>query len=197
MPKIVDKEQMRQTIFDASISAFTIDGFHNTTMEKIAKKAGIAKGTLYLYFKSKDELIVSITDQYFEKLKKKLIPLTLFNTTDSFLSHIETSLLVNEDESKFIPVFFEVFGPSFSSPKFRKKYDDFFKEVSDFYVENLESLQNSGSINTKLKPQSLGRVLVSMIDGVVLHKGLFQIEDSSYKQMTTEMINLLDCAWSR
>ena len=48
-----DKER---TILRSAASAFARNGFSNTTMEDIAKRAGVAKGTLYLYFKSKHDL---------------------------------------------------------------------------------------------------------------------------------------------
>jgi len=191
MPKIVDKELMSQQIINASLQAFVKYGFYNTSMAKIAKEMNIAKGTLYLYFKSKEQLIETITDQYFENLKEKLIPSHFFKTPDMLLSHIEKSLLINDDESKFIPIFFEVFGPSFSSDEFITKYNQFFNEIADFYIRNFEILLDKGKINSQLEPKYFGRVLVSMLDGIVLHKGFFQMEDAYYNKMVKETIGLL------
>ena len=191
MPKIVDKELMSQKIVAASLQAFVKFGFYNTSMAKIAKETGIAKGTLYLYFKSKEELINKITDEYFDTLKKKLIPNKLFEAPDMLLFHIKKSLLVNDNDSKFIPVFFEVFGPSFSSDDFVEKYSGFFSEVASFYKENLTYLQNKGLISKDLDPKYFGRALVSIMDGVVLHKGLFKIENTFYSRIIEEVIGLL------
>jgi len=191
MPKIVDKELMSQQIVFASLQAFLKFGFHNTSMAKIAKEMGIAKGTLYLYFKSKEELINKITDQHFDKLKNTLIPQKFFESPDTLLSHIEKSLLINDDDSKFIPIFFEVFGPSFSTDDFVEKYSDYFTEIADFYIKNLTLLQNQGLINKDLDPKYFGRVLISMMDGVVLHKGFFNIDKSSHIRMIQEVIGLL------
>ena len=47
----------KQAIFDATLRLITERGFHATPTSRIAKEAGIAAGTLYLYFKSKDELL--------------------------------------------------------------------------------------------------------------------------------------------
>lgn len=62
MPKIVDKKLMRENIMRSSVDCFLEFGFNDTTMDMIAKNAGIAKGTLYIYFSSKQELISVITD---------------------------------------------------------------------------------------------------------------------------------------
>ena len=43
------------------------EGLHHLSMHKLAKEAGIAAGTIYLYFKSKDELLVQFTRRVFNK----------------------------------------------------------------------------------------------------------------------------------
>jgi len=63
-------------------------------MEKIAKEAGIAKGTLYLYFSSKEELTQGISKIHFSKLKVRLVPHNYFTTLDELLKHIEDALLI-------------------------------------------------------------------------------------------------------
>ncbi|MCK5829339.1 MAG: TetR/AcrR family transcriptional regulator [Methylococcales bacterium] len=196
MPKIVDKAQMRQAILSASLKAFLIDGIHKTTMDKIAKKAGIAKGTLYLYFKSKEELIETITKQYFEKLKSKLIPQQFFDTPDSLLEHIKKSLCINEDESQYIAVIIEVFGASFSSSVLREKHSLFLMEVSNFYEKNLQALRDNKLINKDINPKNFSRLLISLMDGIIFHQYLFQTENSNQQQMINDVIDLFECGLS-
>ncbi|MGD8405674.1 MAG: TetR/AcrR family transcriptional regulator [Anaerolineales bacterium] len=57
-----EQQRRRKEIFDASAHLFLDNGFHETTMREIADAAEIGKSTLYDYFKSKDEIIIS----YFE-----------------------------------------------------------------------------------------------------------------------------------
>lgn len=52
-----------ELILDAAIKLFRHYGYRRTSMEDIAREAGVAKGTLYLYFESKDQLFRSLTDQ--------------------------------------------------------------------------------------------------------------------------------------
>jgi len=47
---------------DAARSCFSRNGFHNTTTADIAKAAGVAQGTFYLYFPTKDDVIVALAD---------------------------------------------------------------------------------------------------------------------------------------
>lgn len=52
-----EKEERRQAIIDAAEKLFYKNGFENTTMDEIADETELSKGTLYLYFKSKNELL--------------------------------------------------------------------------------------------------------------------------------------------
>jgi TetR/AcrR family transcriptional regulator, fatty acid metabolism regulator protein len=49
-----------QQIIDAAIRVFARTGFYNSRVSDIAREAGIASGTIYLYFKTKDEILVTL-----------------------------------------------------------------------------------------------------------------------------------------
>jgi len=49
-----------QQIIDAAIRVFARNGYYNSRVSDIAKEAGIAAGTIYLYFKTKDEILVTL-----------------------------------------------------------------------------------------------------------------------------------------
>jgi TetR/AcrR family transcriptional regulator, repressor of fatR-cypB operon len=49
--------ERREAILDAALHSFVDRGFHGTAMPEIAKRAGIAAGTIYHYFASKEELV--------------------------------------------------------------------------------------------------------------------------------------------
>ena len=74
-----EKQQRRKSIIDAAEKIFFQKGFDNTTMDEIAEEAELSKGTLYLYFKSKEELFLEIikrgekilTDLFFKAIKRK------------------------------------------------------------------------------------------------------------------------------
>jgi AcrR family transcriptional regulator len=56
-----EKERRRQQIIVAAKRIFSEKGFNKTTMEDIAKEAELSPGTIYLYFKNKEELSVSLS----------------------------------------------------------------------------------------------------------------------------------------
>jgi TetR/AcrR family fatty acid metabolism transcriptional regulator len=58
----------RERILRAAVKVFARSGFYAARVSEVAKAAGVADGTIYLYFKSKDELLVSLFEDRVEKL---------------------------------------------------------------------------------------------------------------------------------
>jgi TetR/AcrR family fatty acid metabolism transcriptional regulator len=57
------KEAKRERILDAAVLEIARHGYYGTTVSTIARRAGVADGTIYLYFKSKEEMLVSIFER--------------------------------------------------------------------------------------------------------------------------------------
>jgi AcrR family transcriptional regulator len=57
-------DDKRQRIVDAARKRFRYYGVKKTTMQEIARDADVAVGTLYLYFKDKDDLLIAATEEY-------------------------------------------------------------------------------------------------------------------------------------
>ncbi|MEA4884997.1 MAG: TetR/AcrR family transcriptional regulator [Clostridia bacterium] len=60
--------EKRRQILDASEHVFAENGFHTSTMDQVADAAGVAKGTIYLYFASKKELLSELVEDRIAKL---------------------------------------------------------------------------------------------------------------------------------
>lgn len=57
---ILNKQIKKSKLIDSAYSLFTDKGIFKTTIDDIVKKAGVAKGTFYLYFKDKDEILSEV-----------------------------------------------------------------------------------------------------------------------------------------
>lgn len=64
-------EQRRADILDAAVRLFGVRGFNETTVEEIAEAAGVAKGTIYLYFPSKDHILMALKKRFHEGLQAR------------------------------------------------------------------------------------------------------------------------------
>ena len=68
-----EKERMKRAILNASQQLFFKKGYQSVSVESIAKKAQISKGTVYLYFNSKEEIYAQILLNDIEKFHKKAL----------------------------------------------------------------------------------------------------------------------------
>ena len=59
-------------IIEAAVKVFAENGYHQSKISKIAEVAGVATGSVYLYYKSKEDIVLKIFDQLWSKLSQEL-----------------------------------------------------------------------------------------------------------------------------
>jgi TetR/AcrR family fatty acid metabolism transcriptional regulator len=86
-PRKSDSDGKRQVILDASLTVFAARGFHEATMDEIASASGVAKGTLYRYFASKEDLLEQLLSEAGSKIMERFGG--VFSGSDNVLDHIQ------------------------------------------------------------------------------------------------------------
>ena len=66
------KQKTKQAILDAAIALFSTNGFENTSIEELAKTAGVGKGTVYGYFQTKKEILYAFCEYELDQIHKEL-----------------------------------------------------------------------------------------------------------------------------
>ena len=64
------KQEKKERIIEAAVKVFAQKGFYTANVKDVAKAAGVADGTIYLYFKNKDDLLISLFEH---KMREILI----------------------------------------------------------------------------------------------------------------------------
>jgi len=86
----LQKKKTRQHLLETARDAFISKGFLQTSTAEISKKAGVAHGTLFVHFKSKDILIVEIIDEVLDLVSEEMQKLG--SKTDNPLEMLELYL---------------------------------------------------------------------------------------------------------
>mgnify|MGYP001799568151 FL=1 len=190
MPKVVDREEMQHGILDAAMQVYSKKGYHAATIADVAEAAGLGKGTLYLYFKNKEAIAISMVDRHFKGMEDRFFEEKMPETLDAFANNLSQTMNIPDDHAKFIRVFFEVFGPSFASDAFSAKVASFFDRLGDHYADQIKHLQKAGQIRSDADAKKLGRAFAGLIDGMILHKGLFSIPGKRHAAMRNEAVEM-------
>ena len=179
-----ERGRRRQQIMIAAKRVFYTKGFAKVTMEDIAREAELSPGTLYLYFKSKDELCASLSlrilqylnirlrhvsaekgldgEKKLEALKKTIIdvyqfdPLILIN-----LFRLQSSEVLKNLSPQLLADIKELFSSSLGA-------------MSDIFKQGI----NDGVIIDK-KPEALADLLWALFSGIVLWGEKKQIMDNN------------------
>ncbi|MDX5594218.1 TetR/AcrR family transcriptional regulator [Pseudovibrio sp. SPO723] len=190
MPKIVDRAEMQNSILDAAMKAFRDSGYHSTTMNDVAGVAGLGKGTIYLYFKSKEALATALAERHFAEAETLYMRSGQTETLEAFLTVLRKALCITDEHARSIPVFFEVLGPSFGSDAFTGSISDFFERLGQTYSAKLKLLQEKGEVRSSIDPDVMGRALAAQVDGLLLHRGLFSLGEDRYHAMVESSLEL-------
>ena len=108
-------EQRRAEILAAALHLFSSKGFYDTTMEEVAREAGVAKGTIYLYFQSKEHLLLALKRDFMQGL------------TDAVANIVADAIEQLEAGAK--------------STDYRDIIDDIFQSVVDYHTKRREEVE--------------------------------------------------------
>ncbi|GAB4542577.1 MAG: TetR/AcrR family transcriptional regulator [Anaerolineae bacterium] len=102
-------QERRQQILDAALACFARKGYHKTTMDDIVTESGLSKGTLYWYFKSKDELFFSLINSFFLAMQQDLDGIfeQPVSASDKLRTLAHEFARFYEEVAEFLNVFFE------------------------------------------------------------------------------------------
>jgi TetR/AcrR family transcriptional repressor of uid operon len=181
-PRVTDqyKTEVKDKIVQAAITTFSKYGYDKTRMDDIAKSAKLGKGTLYLYFKSKEELFYAISENSIKELKEQLSKLfskkeDLVHDAEKFYDQYRN--LIHDSEK----VSFEIIAESSRNPKLRKALYEQRMKVYDIVIDYLRRQIEKGFFKKDMDVNAIASGLVALYDGLTISKLLGISEDYNKK----------------
>jgi TetR/AcrR family fatty acid metabolism transcriptional regulator len=161
---ITDK---REAILRAAIKTFARNGYFNSKVADIAAAAGVADGTVYLYFKSKDEVLHSIFDramgEFLAEGKRQLDPI---NDPEDRLARIAELHLEKLGADRDLAVVFQV--ELRGSTKFMEEFSATgFAEYLDVICHTVAAGQAAGTFRNDIKPVVAAKIFYGALDEMV------------------------------
>ena len=182
------KIETKSKIVESALIAFSKYGYDRTRMDDIAEAAKVSKGTLYLYFRSKEELFYAISETNILRLKDQLATLMatrkeeLVLNAEKFYENFH-----NETGQIFDRIFFEIIAESARNPKLKRMLYEHRLRIIDIVTEYLNSQVEKGLFAKDVDIKAISVGLVSLFNGLSIGK-VSGMSESSNKQAWKETI---------
>lgn len=159
----------RTHIMTAATAVFAEKGFAQTSMNDIVNATGLSKGGIYWHFKSKDDIISAIFQQYFEAQYHILESILVGEGTASekFIGLVQSAGAGMEAFADQFPASLEFYALAAKNEMLRQQLESFFLS----YREHIEQLTREAIANGEWAAYSVTEIantIVSILEGVLL-----------------------------
>jgi AcrR family transcriptional regulator len=186
-----EKEQRRQNILDAAEAEIFSKGLEQATMDEIAERAELSKGTLYLYFRNKSELYMGLCERGSSLLNRRFAKVLTADKTG-----IELVRMLGEAYIDFVqqnPDYFKTFlyYESIEDVEELQKSDvaqnceDNVREAFTYTVRALQIGMQDGTIDDRREPRKLALIIWGATRGII--KLSFMMESGHHMQVLREV----------
>jgi TetR/AcrR family transcriptional regulator, fatty acid metabolism regulator protein len=164
-----NKTSKREAILNAAIETFAQRGFHQARVSDVARQAGVADGTIYLYFKSKDDLLISLFEEKMEQIVQRFR--LQVNRCESSRERLKCFIELHLKMVAENPSLAEVLTVELrQSAKFMREYKaPQFAEYLNLLGEIILYGQERGEISASVDPSIARRIIFGALDELSLY----------------------------
>jgi AcrR family transcriptional regulator len=167
MPKLSEETQRlrRARILDAAETCFSRAGFHRTTMQEICKHAGVSPGAVYLYFKSKEDLIEGLSLRDRAEVRAEFAHVAGQNDIVASLAHMLQNCIVGRPREKTI-LLMEIGAEATRNPAVARTMSDCDDEIRAQIEAMLSAAIDRRQIAPAMTVPELARLISIVVDGL-------------------------------
>jgi len=158
-----------ERIIRAAIKVFAKNGFHNSKISQIAKEASVADGTIYLYFKNKDDILIRVFEERLDLVNTHLqeVLASLAGPEEKLRTFIAMHMEMMENNRALAEV---ISVELRQSNKFMKEYVPVkFAEYMMIISRIIREGKDAGLFREELRPGVIKRMLFGALDELILY----------------------------
>ena len=161
-----NKSEKYNKILESAGAVFAQYGFHKATISQIASQAGVADGTLYLYFKNKDDILNQFinfkTEMFFHKMHSEV---QKGNNAEEKLRYLIRCHLEEFQNDKNMATIFQ------SEARYLRDIESQIKNISKMYLDLLSDIIEQGQIEGSMRQDLfvglVKRFILGAVEGVI------------------------------
>lgn len=162
----------QKAILAAAKSIFIADGYDTAKMSDIAAEAGVAPGTLYLYFANKEALASAIGEEFFSKLIVQLVRhVEKIESPDDVVTLVDWALRIASEEERLLAMVKD----RKHDPKTKTEHRH---RLTSQLAEALSKAISRGTIRNYDDTTILAELLLSLMRRLIMSQTLFEDKDT-------------------
>lgn len=182
-------ERTRQLLASAA-TCFARRGFHRTTMDEIAREAGVSAGLIYRHFAGKDELIVAIIEQHRSEQLAQIAAAAAQPTLAAALDALaETNLAAGLSRDDGV-LFAEIIAEALRNPRIEQVVRAGDDAVRTALAAVLAAAQERGEIDRARDPLLTAELLLAFGEGTMLRVAFASPEERAQLPLLHETVRL-------
>jgi AcrR family transcriptional regulator len=150
VPKIVDRDSQRARFAEAAMRVIARDGLEGTNMRAVAAEAGLSYGSLFHYFKSKDELLIQAVKHSTSQQTRRVNEFTSRKSGLDALSKLLCDDAIVDDSSRDDWVVWQAF---LYKAAFRPEFAEMHAELINGWVKRIQALLESAQADGEIGPE--------------------------------------------
>lgn len=182
-------EERKKEILDVAEELFTTKGYAETTINDILQKIGIAKGTFYYYFKSKEDVMDAIVDRFIEIGVRAAENIAQDSTLKAPEKIFQIIMAQNPDDSGKGKMIEELHRVN-NAEMHQKSLVETILKLTPILTKVIEQGIDEGTFNTPYPKETVEVLLVS--SGFLFDEGIFQWEASELMQKAIAFTYILE-----
>lgn len=172
------------------MAVFARLGFHEARMDDIVQESGLSKGTLYWYFKSKEDIIIAISQRLFSMDIEQLEAMLGSNGTVSerllLLMHSRAEGL--QELSEVVAILFEFYAAALHREEMRQQIKNYFQGFHELLVALIQQGIDRGEFRT-IDAEETAIALDSLFEGLVM-RWLIDPQSAQWEALTEGSMRL-------
>jgi AcrR family transcriptional regulator len=135
------REQTREELLTAAEACFVADGFHATSVDEVAERAGYTKGAVYSNFASKEDLFFGVYQRRVERTLTEVVPGLRAAGAERALDQLATGTIQRRDrDDGWLAVFIEFWAHVLRHPELRDRFAAIHARILEPLVEAVRQL---------------------------------------------------------